>query len=403
MDSCERWMREDYEISKRLDCTNIAAVESYTQIEGLGNVIVAEYVAGRTLSDYMKEGFHPYEEKRDIAIQIARALAHAHDRGVLHRELTPENIVITERSNSVKVLNFSSHRTFTNIELGEVGAATRYDAPELLEGGVVDQRADIYSWGMIVGELFKGDLNQRFRRVLARSTRHNAASRYATPQRVVTAIRRRSSWSYAVAALLIAIIGFVVYDYADPVTTIEDENYYANLRDEYYAYHIKFANNSATSGIIDPLARIPDFATDSVAFIKADLARIDSLFAKPRDRKSRCYDELMEQNYAATSFAMYHELYVERFFDAAEVLFSKAKDRYARELRHKSPEIIQPSAAKGAAAADVADRAAAKHIWWCSLCDYHKATALKYVIYMRQLKDLEPLTEEFLLFYDMQK
>jgi serine/threonine protein kinase len=107
----------------------------------------------------------PFEEAWHIAAQIARALEYAHDRGVVHRDLKPANIKITPES-AVKLLDFGLAKAFTNqreapatsensptltigmTDVGVILGTAAYMAPEQARGKSVDQRADIWAFGV---------------------------------------------------------------------------------------------------------------------------------------------------------------------------------------------------------------------------------------------------------------
>jgi hypothetical protein len=122
--------------------------------------IASEYVAGGTLRELIDAG--PVEPGRAAAIagDVARALCAAHEAGVIHRDLKPENVLLTP-SGGVKVVDFG-------IALVEGPAGTRltrsgaalgtpaYMAPEQLLGRMVDSRADMYSFGVLVREMLTG-------------------------------------------------------------------------------------------------------------------------------------------------------------------------------------------------------------------------------------------------------
>jgi len=137
---------------------NIVSIYDVGQDEGL-NYIVMEYIKGKTLKDYIKEkGKIKYDEALKITYQIALALDHAHKNGVVHRDIKPHNILITE-DNIVKVTDFgiaraSTANTVTNT--GKVLGSVHYLSPEQARGGFSDHRTDIYSLGVVLYEMLVG-------------------------------------------------------------------------------------------------------------------------------------------------------------------------------------------------------------------------------------------------------
>ncbi len=120
--------------------------------------IVMELIDGITLKQYMeKKGVLNWKETLHFAIQIAKALEHAHGRGIVHRDIKPHNVMVL-KNGSVKVTDFgiarmmSKGNTLTKEALGSV----HYISPEQAKGGRVDRRSDIYSLGVVMYEMMSG-------------------------------------------------------------------------------------------------------------------------------------------------------------------------------------------------------------------------------------------------------
>lgn len=123
--------------------------------------IVMEYVDGETLKDYVKKhGKLSVEETIDIMEQLTSAIQHAHENGLIHRDIKPQNILI-DRSGKIKVTDFgiavalsATALTQTNSVLGSV----HYLSPEQARGGKATKLSDIYSLGIVFYELVTGEL-----------------------------------------------------------------------------------------------------------------------------------------------------------------------------------------------------------------------------------------------------
>lgn len=123
------------------------------------NYIVMEYVKGKTLKELIKQfGKLNYETAITIAIQIAKALECAHKNNIIHRDVKPQNILVTEEG-LIKVTDFgiaksTSSATLTNTTT--IMGSAHYFSPEQAKGTLVDNRTDLYSLGVVLYEMVTG-------------------------------------------------------------------------------------------------------------------------------------------------------------------------------------------------------------------------------------------------------
>ncbi|MGD0136974.1 MAG: serine/threonine-protein kinase, partial [Bryobacteraceae bacterium] len=130
-----------------------------------------ELVEGPTLAERLKQGAIPLDESLNIARQVADALEAAHEKGIVHRDLKPGNIKIRP-DDTVKVLDFglakvrgtpsvqgehSPTLTVGPTEAGMILGTAGYMSPEQAKGKPVDQRADIYAFGVVLYEMLTGE------------------------------------------------------------------------------------------------------------------------------------------------------------------------------------------------------------------------------------------------------
>ncbi len=123
--------------------------------------IVMEYVEGITLKEYIEQqGKLGIKETVHFTMQILRALQHAHDKGIIHRDIKPQNIMLLSNGN-IKVTDFgiarfsySDTKTMTDSAIGSV----HYISPEQARGDTTDDRADIYSVGVVMYEMLTGQV-----------------------------------------------------------------------------------------------------------------------------------------------------------------------------------------------------------------------------------------------------
>ena len=154
-----RRFRDESWAVAQLSHANIVSVYDVSS-SGDTEYIVMELIDGITLKQYMeRRGQMDWRESLHFIIQIMRALEHAHSRGIIHRDIKPQNIMVL-RDGSVKVADFgiaclqNNAQTLTQDALGSV----HYISPEQARGEHIDARSDIYSAGVVLYEMLTGRL-----------------------------------------------------------------------------------------------------------------------------------------------------------------------------------------------------------------------------------------------------
>ena len=152
-----RRFHEESQTVATLSHPNIVSVYDVSTTDD-ADYIVMELIDGITLKQYMeKKGVLNWKETLHFAIQIGKALDHAHSRGIIHRDIKPHNVMVL-KNGSVKVTDFgiarvmSKSNTLTKEALGSV----HYISPEQAKGGRVDNRSDLYSLGVVMYEMMTG-------------------------------------------------------------------------------------------------------------------------------------------------------------------------------------------------------------------------------------------------------
>jgi eukaryotic-like serine/threonine-protein kinase len=160
-------LRHEARTASALNHPNICTI--YEVGEDAGEVFIAmEYVEGRTLAQLIGQGALPVETVLRYGRQLASALAHAHDRGVIHGDLKPLNIIVTPLGDA-KILDFGLARRRDPVELDRqtletlspddqlgLGGTLAYMAPEQIEGGHASPSTDLWSLGIVLYEMVAG-------------------------------------------------------------------------------------------------------------------------------------------------------------------------------------------------------------------------------------------------------
>ncbi|MGB6648342.1 MAG: serine/threonine-protein kinase, partial [Bacteroidota bacterium] len=142
-----------------LNHSNIATIHSIEEAEG-ELFIVMEYIDGKTLSDVLGSGQLPIDKAIKYAVQAAEGLEAAHEKGVVHRDIKSANIMVTEKG-QVKIMDFGLAKVRGGKRVTTVGSTlgtAGYMSPEQARGEEVDQRTDIWSFGVVIYEMLTGQL-----------------------------------------------------------------------------------------------------------------------------------------------------------------------------------------------------------------------------------------------------
>ncbi len=236
--------KQDEEFIKRFDIEakaaaalnhpNIVSVYDVGVYQGL-HYIVMEYIEGVTLKTFIaRKGQLPWRTALKISEQICSALAHAHTHKVIHRDIKPHNIMVTE-TGTVKVMDFGIARAASGstMTLGsKILGSAHYLSPEQARGGFTDERSDLYSLGVCMYEMITGRVPFDADTTVAVAMQH--LQKDPKPLReivenlpasveyiVLKAMRKELSRRYGSAALMESDIIRVL---ADPVAELSDEN-----------------------------------------------------------------------------------------------------------------------------------------------------------------------------------
>ena len=155
-------LKSEIKLARKITHPNVLRTFDFGEVEG-HPYISMEYVRGLTLRYLLSETQRiPYSAGLRIARQLCAGLAAAHEVGVLHRDIKPENLIL-EQTGNAKLMDFGIARPIRRAAPGHTQPGTflgtpNYSPPEQLAGDEVDQRADIYSSGVLMCEMFCGKL-----------------------------------------------------------------------------------------------------------------------------------------------------------------------------------------------------------------------------------------------------
>ena len=145
-------LRKELELMMPLQHQNIVSAVGLERVEGLGECIVMEYVDGMTLKEWIATS-PELSCKRRIAKELIDAVGFLHSKGIVHRDLKPENILITRNGEHLKLIDFGLADSDSYAILKQPAGTSGYMSPEQKNTAVADVRNDIYSLGVILGEM----------------------------------------------------------------------------------------------------------------------------------------------------------------------------------------------------------------------------------------------------------
>lgn len=202
----------EFEIGYHLSHPQIVQTLGLENVNGIGLAIVMEYVEGSTLRKYISGRSLTRDLIYRIMTELCQALIYLHGKSVVHRNLKPENIMITRDGQHVKLLDFSCSDPESYILLKHRGGSRKYASPEhLADDGMPDVRSDIYSVGVILTEMNETLTIPSYwlRRISLHCRRLDRDKRYASADEVLKRLESRTPRNLSVAAGTAAAVLFV--------------------------------------------------------------------------------------------------------------------------------------------------------------------------------------------------
>ncbi len=149
----ERLLKKEYEIGKGLMHPGICQTIDFRNISGLGTCIVLEWIEGQSLASILESKELDAVTSRKIILELCDALDFIHHRQVVHKDIKPENIMITDNGRNVKIIDFGFSDADSYAVLKLAAGTRSYASPEQISGGKIDERSDIYSFGKVIASI----------------------------------------------------------------------------------------------------------------------------------------------------------------------------------------------------------------------------------------------------------
>lgn len=206
-------LRREFDIASELNHPGVVKMIGWKESSPVGPAIMMEYVDWETLSAYLcRKPALSLGEAMKIVESISNAVDYIHNKGVVHRDLKPDNILISSDGQYIKIIDFGLSDTGAHVDLKYAGGTRAYGAPEqFIPNQPADPRVDLYPLGKIMLEMLPRRRGA-WRKIARRCMAANPAKRPYPATAIVAAINKRRSRLRAVrsAVMILAIAGISV-------------------------------------------------------------------------------------------------------------------------------------------------------------------------------------------------
>lgn len=213
-------LAKEFELGIQMSHPNIVQYYSKEVDPVVGDCIVMEYVDGETLTAFLKKKSTRTPQRAKIAKQLLQAMAYYQGLQVVHRDLKPDNILVSRNGNNVKIIDFGLGDSDTSAILKQPAGSPKYMAPEQVKGDVkIDARADLYSFAQILKLLrISGG---GWRRVQRCCGHDNRDKRLVDAAAALALLARRRKWNIGwMVVLLVTLFAAGVLLFLRPVSPL---------------------------------------------------------------------------------------------------------------------------------------------------------------------------------------
>lgn len=169
-------LQKEFSIAYQLVHSNIVQTIGFEDVPQLGYCIVQEYIDGVTWREFFLQK-HSNKETLRLIKELCDALVYLGASGVIHGDITPDNILITNKDAHVKIIDFGLSDRSDYAILKKSAGTINYAAPEQLEQKNIDAKTDIYSFGVLISEL--PSIPYRWKKIAKRCMNKNSEKRYS--------------------------------------------------------------------------------------------------------------------------------------------------------------------------------------------------------------------------------
>ena len=204
--ACKASLRQEYETTSMLDNKYIRKALDFTNIEGLGDCIIFEYVDGKSLAEHVRVGTLSEKQVKSILTEVCDGLNFLHRNGLVHCNLNPENVMVSANDGHVKLIDIGVPETKQDADRELLIKEMEFVAPEIIKGEDFDSRADIYSIGRIMEFIGERNISKQFHAAATHCTQFSKEQRFDTISDVRSAISKGHSFVKIIILVVVAAI-----------------------------------------------------------------------------------------------------------------------------------------------------------------------------------------------------
>ena len=205
-EACRESLHQEYDITSILDNKYIRKALDFVRIEGYGDCIILEYIDGKSLAEHVRVGTLTEKQVKSVLAEVCDALYYLHRNGIVHCNLSPENIMVTNDGRA-KLIDLGVPETKPDADRELLIKEMGFVAPEIIKGEDVDSRADIYSLGKIMEFIGERNISKQFGSVATHCTQFSREQRFDSVSEVRSAITKSHS---IVKIIIIAAVALIL-------------------------------------------------------------------------------------------------------------------------------------------------------------------------------------------------
>ena len=293
---------KEFNIGYQLDHPNIRHTIGWEKNDLLGNYIVLEYIDGIPLTTFIEQGKLTRALAYKFITEICNALQYIHNKQLIHKDLKPNNILITYNGNNVKLIDFGL-ADCDDYEILKIPAGTeKYLAPEQLDpNATLDCRTDIYSLGIIIEELATILKDRKLASIAQKCTCQNPNSRFNNTAEIVETLKSKSFgtiYKYAAFIIVSFLITFLYLQYPFAGNKSPNRNtitqVYSNFSTGNAYHHTLLQEKSRLHrNITRYSANRQDLVQDSLLMYQAVRKALNTDYPESNQRKTPVYKKLL--------------------------------------------------------------------------------------------------------------